>query len=97
MQNEANLQNKSENLDFRLFFKFECLKFLFCLKIQCNNVQNRTHLFVQNICVTDHIKSSLTLSLPSNSWFENEFLADFLNFGWLDLFAIAGSGSSKRT
>ena len=70
---------------------------LFCLKIQCNNVQNRTHLFVQNICVTDHIKSSLTLSLPSNSWFENEVLVDFLDFGWLDLFAIAGFGSTKRT
>ena len=65
---------------------------LFCLKIQCNNVQNRTHLFVQNICVTD--QSSLTLSLPSNSWFENEVLVDFLDFGWLDLFAIADSDST---
>ena len=70
---------------------------LFCLKIRYINVQNHAHLFLQKICITDHIKSSLTLSLLSNSWFENEVLVDFLDFGWLDLFAIADSDSTKRT
>ena len=48
----------------------------------------------KNIGVIAYIESLLTWSLLSNSWFENEVLVDFLDFGWLDLFAIADSDST---
>ena len=42
-------------------------------------------------------KSSLTKSLLCKSWYENDLSVDYLDFGWLDLFAIADSDSTEHT